>query len=137
MVESTHSGRLWPSLYEPFARMGSRISDWLSPPSDASSDDKAYRITVELPGVAEGDVALDVHDGLMTLKGEKREEKEESGDTWYFSERSYGSFSRSFRLPADADGDAAGASLKDGVLTVTIPKREEPKGNKRVKIEKS
>jgi HSP20 family protein len=135
MVETSHSSGFWPSLYEPFARAGTRLSEWLSPASEASSDKSAYRISVELPGVAEADVTLDVHDGVMTLKGEKREEREEKGDTWYFSERRYGAFSRSFRLPPDADGDKAKAVLKDGVLSVSVPRTSAEAAKKKVKID--
>ena len=136
MVESSNAGGLGPSLYQPFARAGARLSEWLTPASEASSDKSAYRISVELPGVSEEDVTLDVHDGLVSLKGEKRAEKEEKGDTWYFRERSYGAFSRAFRLPPDADGDKAAASMKDGVLTITVPKVPADVGKKTVKISK-
>ena len=136
MVESSNSGNLWPSIYQPFARAGARLGELLTPASEASSDKSAYNITVELPGVDEDDVTLDVHDGLVSLKGEKREEKEEKRDTWYFRERSYGSFSRTFRLPPDADGDQAKATMKDGVLTISVPKAPADAGKKKVKISK-
>lgn len=57
------------------------------------------------------------------MKGEKSAARDEKGDTWFFSERQYGAFSRSFRMPADADGDKVAANLKDGVLSLTVPKR--------------
>ena len=136
MVESNRTHGFWPSLYEPLQRAGTRLSDWLTPASDASSNKDVYRITVELPGVAEEDVTLDIHDGVVALKGEKRSEREEKGDTWYFSERQFGAFSRSFRLPADADGDRAEAHLKDGVLTITVPKQPLDAGKKSVPIKK-
>lgn len=123
MVESRHTSGFWPSLYEPFARFGARLSDWIAPASEASSDDGAYTISVELPGVDADDVDLTVEDGVLTLKGEKKTSREEKGETWYFSERQYGAFSRSFRLPPDADGGKVAADMKDGVLTVTVPRR--------------
>lgn len=125
MIEKSQGTGMWPSLIDPFRSFGARVADWFAPASDASSDDKAYRISIELPGVSEEDVTLTVENGVVSVKGEKRTEKEEKGDTWYFSERQYGSFSRTFRLPADADQDKVGAELKDGVLTVTVPKRAE------------
>lgn len=71
------------------------------------------------------------------LTGEKLTEREEKGETWFFSERQYGSFSRSFRLPPDAEGDKVDAQLKDGVLRITIPKTTpERKNNGNVKIHK-
>jgi HSP20 family protein len=123
MVEKTHTGGLWPALYDPFRAMGARLAEWLAPASEAASDEKAYRIALELPGVEEKDIALTVENGVVQVKGEKRESREDKGETWYFSERQYGSFSRSFRLPPDADEAAVSAALKDGVLTVTVPRR--------------
>ena len=104
--------------------------------TEASSDSDVYRIGIELPGVAEEDIHLTVDDGVVTVTGEKKTEHEEKGDTWYFSERQFGSFSRSFRLPPDADDAGVKAALKDGVLTVTVPRRkaEEMAKAKRVPI---
>lgn len=120
MVEKTPASSFWPSFYEPFRNFGTRLSEWLAPASEASSDDRAYRIAIELPGVDEKDIEITVNDGMVTVKGEKREAREEKGETWYFSERQFGSFSRSFRLPADADQGAVSADLKDGVLTLSV-----------------
>lgn len=124
MVEKSHSPSLWPSLYEPFRHVGTRLAEWLSPASEASSDDAAYRIAIELPGVTEDDLDLTIDSGVVSIKGEKKTEREEKGETWFFSERQYGAFSRSFRLPADADEKAVNAELKDGVLTITVGKLE-------------
>lgn len=122
MVEKTHTSGFWPSLYDPLRHMSERVAEWLAPASEAAASDNEYRIAVELPGVEEKDIDLSVEDGVVMLKGEKRTEREEKGETWFFSERQYGSFSRSFRLPPDADADKVDAHLKDGVLTITIPK---------------
>lgn len=123
MVEKSHSTGFWPSLYEPFRTVGTRLAEWVAPASEASADDKVYRIALELPGVEDKDIDLTVDDGVVTVKGEKRTSREEKGETWYFSERQYGSFSRSFRLPPDADDTGVKADLKDGVLTVSVPKK--------------
>lgn len=138
MVEKSHTSGLWPSIADPLRSFGSRIAEWIAPASDALAEKDAYRITVELPGVAEGDIDLSAHDGVLTLKGEKKVERTEEGDTWFFSERQYGAFSRSFRLPPDADDSKVSAKLTDGVLTITVPKRRDtgPK-SRQVKIEKS
>lgn len=122
MVEKSHTSGLWPAFYEPFRNFGTRMAEWLSPASDASADDNAYLISVELPGVAEKDIDISVHDGVVTVKGEKTSERDERSDTWFFSERQFGAFSRTFRLPGDADGDKIDAKLKDGVLTLSVPK---------------
>ena len=122
MVEKSHLSGLWPSVYEPFRQLGTRMAEWLSPASDAKGSEDAYSITMELPGVSEKDIDISVHDGVVTVKGEKTAEREETGDTWFFAERQYGAFSRTFRLPADADSDNISADLKDGVLTLTVGK---------------
>jgi len=137
MVEKSQIGGLWPALFDPFRQFGTRIAEWVAPASEASSGDDAYRISMELPGVAEDDIELTAEGGVVTVKGEKKTEREEKGDTWYFSERQYGAFSRSFRLPADADEAGVKADLKDGVLTVIVP-RKAPAGpeSRRVPISK-
>lgn len=122
MVEKTDNGSLWPSLYDPFRNIGQRLADWLTPATEASGSENAYSIAMELPGVSEDDIELTVEDGVVTIRGEKKTEEERKGDTWYFSERQYGAFRRSFRVPADADADGVEAHMKDGVLTVTVPK---------------
>ncbi len=134
MVESTHSSGFWPSLYDPFRQMTARVADWFAPASEASVGDNGYNIVLELPGVAEKDISVSMEDGVITVKGEKRAEREEKTDSWYFSERQYGSFSRSFRLPPDADGAAVGAVLKEGVLTVTIGKKPADAGSGATEI---
>lgn len=133
MVEKSHSPGLWPAFYEPFRQFGTRMAEWLAPASDAKADEAAYRITMELPGVGEKDIDVSIHDGVVTVKGEKTAEHEEKGDTWFFSERQYGAFSRSFRLPSDADGAGVKADLKDGVLTLTVPKLT-PKAPEAAKV---
>mgnify|MGYP005848602357 CR=1 FL=1 len=122
MVEKSHNMGLWPSFYEPFRHLGTRMAEWLSPASDAKGSDIGYTITMELPGVAEKDIDISIHDGVVTVKGEKSAEREEKDDTWFFSERQYGAFSRTFRLPNDADADNIQAEMKDGVLTLGVPR---------------
>ncbi|MBS0125596.1 Hsp20/alpha crystallin family protein [Thetidibacter halocola] len=132
MVESSQSG-LWPNLYAPFRGLGTKLGEWLSPASDASSDETAYRITMELPGVPEEAIDLTVDQGVLTVSGEKTESREEKGETWYFSERQFGGFRRSFRLPSDADAARAEAHVKDGVLEITVP-RKAPDAGQGTKI---
>ena len=135
MVEKNHTTGLWPSLTDPFRSFGSRLAEWVAPASEASGDDNVYRISIELPGVVEKDITLSAENGVVSLKGEKKTEREEKGETWYFSERQYGSFSRSFRLPPDADDSKVKADLKNGVLMVTVPKmKEEAPASRQVKI---
>ncbi|SIO56447.1 HSP20 family protein [Rhodovulum sp. ES.010] len=138
MVEKSHSTGFWPSLYDPLRGLGTRVADWFAPASEASHDDGGYSIRMELPGVEEKDIEVSLDDGVVTVSGEKQSSREEKGETWYFSEREYGSFSRSFRLPPDADGEAVKASLKDGVLTISAGRKapSEAKGGSSIPIEK-
>ena len=92
------------------------------PSVDVTSDDKAYAMKVELPGVAPEAVKLEVNDGMLTLSGEKKEEKKDE-QTQEVRECSYGSFARSMSLPEDADVEHITATSKDGILTVSIPRK--------------
>jgi HSP20 family protein len=134
MVEKTETGHFWPSLYDPFRNFGHRLSEWLSPATEASSGGETYDISMELPGVSEKDIELTFENGVVTVRGEKKTETQKSGDTWYFSERQYGAFRRSFRLPDDADGSAASAEMKDGVLRVRVPRMDPPEEEKAKRI---
>lgn len=97
---------------------------------DVSETEKAYAITAELPGVDEKNIEVNVQDGVLTIKGEKREEKEEKSKNRYLSERSYGSFQRMFGLPKGTDESKVDASFHNGVLTVSIPKAAEAAARK-------
>ena len=135
MVEKAHMTGWLPSLTEPLRTLGQRIADWFAPASEAAASTAAYRIAIELPGVDPDNVELSISDDILTVSGEKLSTREERGETWFFSEREYGAFSRSFRLPPDADADGIAADMKDGVLTITIPKKGATEsGRKRIEI---
>ncbi len=102
IVEETNARAWWPGFYEPFRHFGERIADWFAPRSEATASNAHYEITMELPGVAQEDIDVSLHDGILTVKGEKRSERKEEGEGYFFSEREYGRFQRTFRLPADA-----------------------------------
>lgn len=104
----------------------------LSVDVDVAEDDKAYTITAELPGLDEKDIDVSISDDVLTLKGEKKAEKEEKGKNRYVCERSYGAFVRSFALPSDSLADKIGARFAKGVLTITLPKnpKAEPASKK-------
>jgi len=95
------------------------------PAVDVTETDKAYEIAAELPGMDEKNVDVKISDDILTIKGEKQEEKEEKRKDYYLSERSFGSFQRSFEVPSGVDTDKIEASFKKGVLTVTLPKSTE------------
>jgi HSP20 family protein len=92
------------------------------PAVDVAEKDKAYEVTAELPGMDEKNVEVKVSNGVLTIKGEKKDEKEEKRKGYYYSERRFGSFQRSFRVPEGVDADKIEASFKNGVLTVNLPK---------------
>lgn len=105
------------------------------PAVDVSETDKAYEITAELPGMDEKNIEVKVANGVLTIKGEKQEEKEEKKKDYYMRERSFGSFERTFALPDGVDGDKIEASFKKGVLTVTLPKSAEAqKAEKKITV---
>jgi len=96
-----------------------------APAVDVSETDKAYEINAELPGMDEKNIEVNVANGGLTIKGEKKDEKEEKKKDYYVSERRYGSFERYFTLPDSVDADKIGATFKNGVLKVTLPKTAE------------
>lgn len=125
----------WPSLFEPFWAAGQQIAGFFNPSADASRDDGAYHVTMELPGVEEKDVDVSVDGDVLTIKGEKKTEREEKKKDYYFTERSYGSFQRSFQIPADVDRDKIDAQCEKGVLTITMPRRTDAsKDAKKIKV---
>ena len=106
---------------EPAWRSASSFS-FSVPAIDMSEDEKAYKISAELPGIDAKDIDVSVSGDMLVLKGEKRQEKEEKDKNYHFSERAYGSFQRAFDLPASVDRDKVAADFSKGVLTITLPK---------------
>jgi len=104
------------------------------PAMDLVESDGTYEITAELPGIDVKDVDLKITGDLLILKGEKREESERNDNDRHVSERRYGSFQRSLRLPPDADADKIEATCANGVLKITLPKSESAKEREK-KIE--
>jgi HSP20 family protein len=96
-----------------------------SPDFEVKETQEGFQFKADLPGVQEKDVEITRTGNRLTIAGKRESEKEEKGDTWYVSERSYGSFTRAFTLPEGIDGDHVRAELKDGVLTVLVPKLPE------------
>ena len=94
----------------------------LTPSMDVVETEKEFEITAELPGLEEKDVEVNVADRILTIRGEKKAEKEEKNKNYRMFERSYGSFSRSLELPEGIDPNAITASITNGVLKVTVPK---------------
>ena len=105
----------------------------LAPRIDVAESDRAIELTAELPGLEEKDVDINLADNVLTIKGEKKSEREEKDKNYRLVERNYGSFSRSFELPRGIKSDAIQASISKGVLTVKIPKPE-PSVTRKIEV---
>ena len=126
------------SLFEadPFWR--TEVSWPKAPAVDVAETDKAYEVTAELPGMDESNIEVKLADDVLTIKGEKKEEKEGNKKDYYVSERRYGSFQRSFTVPAGVDSSKIEANFKNGVLIVTLPKSAQAqKTEKKIEIKKA
>jgi HSP20 family protein len=113
----------------PVRRLGEEamtVSEW-TPLVDIAEDDKEYLIKAELPDVKKEDVKVTVENGVLTITGERKFEKEKKGKKYHRMERAYGSFMRSFMLPEGAAGDKISAEFSDGVLKVHLAKSAEAK----------
>ncbi len=126
----------WPFGNEgPVARLGEGI---LKPTLDIGATEKEYTITVEVPGVDEKDIQIELAGNTLTIRGEKRQEKEEKDKNFYRMERAYGTFQRVLSLPDDADQEHIEASFSKGVLTITIPRRaQRQEESKTIEIRKA
>jgi HSP20 family protein len=110
----------------------------LAPSIDMRETETELVVEVELPGMDDKDVSVTLNNGVLTLKGEKKSEREEKKDDYHLRERSYGSFQRSFQVADSIDSDKATAVFEKGVLKVTLPKRSEAVGaERRIPIGKS
>lgn len=102
------------------------VSAW-TPLVDIAEDDKEYYIKAEVPEINKSDLSVKVQDGVLTISGERKFEKEENGKKYHRVERVYGNFTRSFSLPENADESKVNAEFKDGVLVVRVGKSERAK----------
>ena len=130
--------RRWPfrrSLFDVAPSWRSELAWPAAPAVDFAETDKAYEVTAELPGLDEKGIEVKFADGVLTIKAEKQEEKEEKKKDYYLHERSFGSFHRALQVPAGIDSDKIEASFKKGVLTVTLPKSAEAqKAEKKIAV---
>jgi HSP20 family protein len=111
-----------------FGEPGTTRQAW-NPPVEVIETNDAITFTVEVPGLEEKDVAIEVDKGVLTFSGERARQERAEGD-YVRSERWYGKFSRSFSLPDAADAQRISATMKNGLLLITVPKREEAKPRK-------
>ena len=106
-------------------RQGFPSTQVITPTLDVKENEKEIVVKADLPGMDEKDINLTVHNGVLSLRGEKKSEHTDERDNYHVMERSYGSFQRSIRLPDTIDEDKAEARFDKGVLTITLPKRPE------------
>jgi HSP20 family protein len=126
-----HGYRHWPSVFG----HGSAL---VVPEFDVRENTNAITIEAELPGVDEKDVSVTVADGMLTIKGEKKQAKEEETENYHIAERSYGAFERSLRLPDTVDDTKVEAKFDKGVLKVTAAKKPEAvKAERKIEIKKA
>ena len=123
---------LWDYFFEERPVKREEIGQWL-PSLDLSETKDEFVVKAEVPGIDPKNIDISLSEGMLTIKGEKKQEKEEKDENYHFVERSYGSFIRSVRLPGQVQGDKVKASYKDGVLKVALPKSEEAR-KKEIKI---
>ena len=137
MAEQATKPTRWNPFRDELSFPEALFRDWLTPARarsaalapavDLSEDEKSYIVSVELPGVRKEDVTVELQDEVLTIRGEKKSEREEKKGKSHWVERSYGAFCRSFTLPPTAVAEELKANFKDGVLSVEIPKREQAK----------
>lgn len=123
--------RLFDDFFRSFdiapLRWGTEPFKGFHPLVDLKENDKEFLIKAELPGIDEKDIEVNLFDDHLTIRGEKKEEKEDKGSNYHRIERSYGSFNRVIPLPEKVDTKKVTASFKNGVLSITLPKTEEAK----------
>jgi HSP20 family protein len=113
--------RLFERFIEPRWDEADTMTDWW-PRMDLAETKDAFVMKVEVPGVDQKDIHVSLQEQTLTVKGEKRQEKEDKDEHYHRVERAYGTFTRSFRLPATVEGAGVKAEFKDGLLTITLPK---------------
>ena len=118
--------RLWNSFFERGTLRGEDGREWL-PSLDVAETKNEIVVKAEVPGLEPKDIDISLSDGLLTIKGEKKQEREEKEENYHLVERNYGSFTRSIRLPNEVQSNKINASYKNGVLKIVLPKSEEAK----------
>jgi len=119
--------RLWDDYFGPGRRALRPLEEAWLPAVDVSETGDKITVKAEIPGMEAKDIEISMVGDTLTLKGEKKAEREEKEENYHMVERSYGSFSRTMKLPATVDADKVEATYKNGVLTVVLPKKEEVK----------
>jgi HSP20 family protein len=116
--------REFDRLFDDFGVSRGGGTNWSVPATEVSEDEKAYYITAELPGLEKDNIEIAVNDDVLSIKAEKKAEASRSEGSVHFSERRYGTYRRDFRLADNVDTDNVAADFKNGVLKLTLPKKE-------------
>lgn len=124
--------KMWNRAFGEWPRIEPMAGEW-TPSLDVSETKDNIVVKAEVPGMDPKDIDISMASGVLTIKGEKKQQKEEKDENYYCCESSYGAFTRSTRLPHEVQSDKIKASYKDGILKITLPKSEEAK-KKEVKI---
>ena len=125
----------WPSWGRSLRRAVPEMPSLLTPAVDVVESEKSYEITTELPGMDEKNIEVKLADGVLTIKGEKQQDKEEKQKNYYRRERSYGAFERSFEVPETVEVDKIEANFSKGVLKLMLPKKvEAQKPAKKIEV---
>jgi HSP20 family protein len=125
--------RTFSNLLAPTAQTEDEFGNWV-PAVDVYSDENAVVVQAEVPGLDRKDIEVNLDEGILTIKGERKHEKERKENGYHFVERAYGKFYRAIRVPAEVDGTKVKAEMKEGVLTITLPKAEQAKA-RQIEIE--
>ncbi len=125
--------RMWDSLFEGRPRLvAEEAGEWL-PALDLAETGNEFVVRAEMPGLDPKDIDISLSENMLTIKGEKKQEREEKKENYHFMERSYGTFARSIQLPGEVNHQKITTSYKNGVLKIHLPKSEEAK-KREVKI---
>lgn len=136
---STRYAEPFDQLFDAFfggsaGRVANGSSLMRAPETDVIETEREIRVVTEMPGLKRENIEIDVENNVLTIRGEKREQRTEGEQgRWHLAERRWGTFTRSFVLPRDVDADSIQASFEDGVLTVMVPKSEKAR-RRRVEI---
>jgi HSP20 family protein len=143
ILRQAHDSRLFQNqilsrFFEPFIRHQAdgenHVSGTWVPPVDVAETQEKILVRVEVPGMKQDEINIEFENGVLTLKGERKLEKEHDGLNYHRVERTYGTFIRSFTLPRSVDAEKISATYRDGILEVEVPKKEEAKP-KQIKID--
>lgn len=126
--------RLFDEVFQGARSPVEREQGVLMPRINVSETENQIRITAEMPGVAEDDVDITLDEDLLTIRAEKRTEAKEDKENYHFTERSFGQFQRSIRVPHSINPDDVHADMANGVLTITLPKNAAKDQARRIKV---